>query len=487
MWIALLINGGFMDNLTQVWDQVKEILFLEIATVQFNTWIKPIVPMTVLDNVIYLKALSKFVKKIVSEKYIESIEYNFQMVLGKPVKVIIIDHTDEIYDKILDKSLADSPKSIEKKDDPMQISFADVNNIQSEPIKSCRSNLNPKYTFDNFVRGNSNDYALTVALEVAKNPGKKYNPLFIYGGSGLGKTHLMQAIGNEILKNNPNAKVIYITSENFMNEFISTITDNKNSVINSNLFRDKYRNADVLMIDDIQFISGKEGTQIEIHNTFNSLWEGKKQIILTSDKLPSEIENLEERLVSRFNSGIKVDIQQPDFETRVAILQHKIKMDRFNLIPNKVIEFIAENITSNIRELEGAIISVEALKQHENPNKIISEDEFLEIAKRALAVKEKKKKTISLELIKDVVTKYYKLEKDDLVSKSRQKNIAEPRQIAMHLSRQLTTFSLVKIANSFNRDHSTIMHGDEKIEKMRKENPNLDKEIKAIISMLEND
>ena len=297
----------------------------------------------------------------------------------------------------------------------------------------------------------------------------------------------MQAIGNKILEENPEKKVIYITSENFVNEFISTITDNRNSVKNSQSFRNKYRNCDVLMIDDIQFISGKESTQEEIFHTFNSLQQAKKQIIFTSDKRPEEIKGLEDRLVTRFSGGIIADIQKPDFETRVAILQHKINMDKYD-VPMNVVEFIAENVTSNIRNLEGAILRVMAMYNLEKTSlkRELDDEEFLEVAKKALAVQEKAKKPITLELIKDEVAKFYGLEADDLIKQNRQKSISDPRQIAMHLSRQLTNLSLVSIANSFERDHATVIYGDDKVKKLRKMDPDINKEVEEIIAIIKN-
>lgn len=478
MFITMLITGGFMDELNNYWNLVKEKLYSEIANVHFNTWILPITPIKMdLDN-IYLNSNIPFIKKIVKDKYLETIAQHFHEIIGKRYNVVLLDSSDPIFNDVVYGKIGQQIKFDMPEDD--------VEVVSKKEKFSKKPNLNPKYVFSNFVKGNSNDFALAIAESVAENPGVKFNPLFIYGGSGLGKTHLMQAIGHEILKRTPNSKVLYITSENFMNEFISTITDNKNSVINSKIFREKYRNADVLMIDDIQFIAGKEGTQEEIFHTFNSLREAKKQIILTSDKIPAEIENLEQRLVTRFSGGIMADIKKPDFETRVAILNHKIKIDRLRSIPNVVVEFIAENVTSNIRELEGAIINVDAHRQIIYGDNAVNDELFLELAKKVLSIKEKKNKQITLELIKEVVTNYYKLGKDDLLSKSKKKNIAEPRQVAMYISRQLVNCNVVKIATSFDRDHSTIIHGDEKIAKLRLEDDRLNKDIENIIAKIKN-
>lgn len=479
-----------MNDLDQVWDKVKEELFLEMIEVHYNTWIKPLIPLKKKDSTVYIYSTVSFVNYIVNNKYKKSIEEKLIKILNEDINLVLLDPKDDLFNELINE------KNDEESQNPGQIKFnlslplEEVDkrvNTKTPDTYLYRNSLNKKYTFSNFVRGKSNDLALAIATSVSENPGNLYNPYFIYGNSGLGKTHLMQAIGHKILEDSPDKKVIYITSENFMNEFISTITDNKNSVTNSQIFRDKYRNCDVLMIDDIQFISGKESTQEEIFHTFNSLQQDKKQIIFTSDKRPEEIKGLEERLVTRFNGGMIADIQKPDFETRVAILKHKINMDRYD-VPNNVIEFIAENVTSNIRNLEGAILKVMAfynLKKKTSSGEI-SDEEFLEIAKQALAIKEKKQKPITLERIKEVVAKYYNLEPEDLIKQNRQKNISDPRQIAMHLSRQLTNLSLVKIADSFKRDHATIIYGDDKVKSLIEKDPETRKDVENIIAILKN-
>lgn len=470
-----------MDDLNLLWSQVSNELFKKMIGAHYNAFIRPLSPIKLDEGTLYINAVTSMIKNVVSNKYSEPIQAEFSKILNEDIRVVFLDPKDPNFNliqkdqKVYDSGQVGLIKDISKEEEVSK----------KDNFSFYNSSLNPRYTFDNFVKGKSNDFALAVATSVAEEPGTNYNPLFIYGGSGLGKTHLMQAIGHAILEREREAKVLYITSENFMNEFISTITDSKNSVINSQKFRDKYRNADVLMIDDIQFIAGKEGTQEEIFHTFNSLREAKKQIILTSDKVPKDIKNLEERLVTRFEGGILADIQLPDYETRVAILKHKMKMDKIGPVPNNVIEFIATNITSNIRELEGAIIKVMAyynLKYKDNPN--ISDENFLEITKQALAIEEKKPKEITLSYIKEVVANYYEISVDDLISTSRQQNIARPRQVAMYLSRKMTNLSLIKIANSFDRDHSTVMHGTDKIEKLMESSLEFSKEISEIKSII---
>ncbi|HJC99482.1 MAG TPA: chromosomal replication initiator protein DnaA, partial [Candidatus Dwaynia gallinarum] len=329
-----------------------------------------------------------------------------------------------------------------------------VSSSNKEISNNFSTNLNNKYTFETFVVGNSNRFAHAASLAVAESPSKAYNPLFIYGGVGLGKTHLMHAIGHLINENNKNLKVVYITSEKFINELISAIKDDKNIE-----FRNKYRNVDVLLIDDVQFIAGKERTQEEFFHTFNALHESNKQIILSSDRPPKEIKTLEERLCSRFEWGLIADIQPPDYETRIAILRKKADVDKLN-IPNEVLIYIATKIKSNIRELEGALLRVVAYTNLTNSN--VS----LDLAKEALKdlINTKNSKTITIEYIQETIANYFDLNIEMLKSQRRTQNIAFPRQIAMYLCRKLTDSSLPKIGENFGgRDHTTVIHAYEKI------------------------
>lgn len=319
------------------------------------------------------------------------------------------------------------------------------------------ANLNPKYTFDTFVVGANNNLAHAASLAVAESPGEIYNPLFIYGGVGLGKTHLMHSIGHFILKNNPAAKVLYVTSEKFTNELIDAIR-NKNN-FSPTEFREKYRNNDVLLIDDIQFIIGKESTQEEFFHTFNALYEAKKQIIISSDKPPKEIETLEERLRSRFEWGLTVDIQSPDYETRMAILRKKEEMEGYN-IDNEVIKYIATNIKSNIRELEGALTKIVALSRLDN------KEITVELAEEALKdiISPNDKREVTPELVIQVVADHYGITPLDISSQKRNKEIVYPRQIVMYLCRDMVGTPLQMIGKYLGgRDHTTIIHGIEKI------------------------
>ena len=318
--------------------------------------------------------------------------------------------------------------------------------------------LNPRYTFDTFVVGANNNLAHAASLAVAESPGEIYNPLFIYGGVGLGKTHLMHSIAHFILKNNPKAKILYVTSEKFTNELIDAIR-NKNN-ISTTEFREKYRNNDVLLIDDIQFIIGKESTQEEFFHTFNALYEAKKQIIISSDKPPKEIETLEERLRSRFEWGLTVDIQSPDYETRMAILRKKEELEGYN-IDNEVIKYIASNIKSNIRELEGALTKIVAL------SKLDRKEINLDLAEEALKdlISPNGTQEVTPELIIQVVADHYGVTPLDLASQKRSKDIVYPRQIAMYLCRSMVDTSLQHIGKCLGgRDHTTIIHGIEKVE-----------------------
>ena len=345
------------------------------------------------------------------------------------------------------------------------ISTPDLANPQpvvKEPVESLNSliikaGLNPKYTFETFVVGDNNNFAHAASLAVAESPGDTYNPLFLYGGVGLGKTHLMQAIGNYIIKQNPSLKVMYVTSEIFTNELIESIKTEKNTS-NKN-FREKYRNVDVLLIDDIQFIIGKESTQDEFFHTFNTLREAKKQVIISSDRPPKDFETLEDRLKSRFTNGLLVDISPPNYETRMAILHKKGEIEGYN-IDMDVLEYIATNIKSNIRELEGSLTKLVAFsKFSKKPINVSLAEEVLRDFISPNAHRE-----VTPELIIQTVAEHYQISVEDLISKKRDQKIAWPRQIAMYLCRSLTDIPLTKIGSYLgDRDHTTVSHGCDKV------------------------
>ena len=363
---------------------------------------------------------------------------------------------------IIDEAGLDSLYKKEKEED---LSLADA-------LKNA--NLNSRYTFDSFVVGSSNDLAHAACVATAELPGEQYNPLYIYGGAGLGKTHLMQSVAHFILQQNRHAKIRYVTSETFINEFVDSIR-NKNNISPAE-FRKKYRELDVLLIDDIQFLIGKEGTQEEFFHTFNALYDNRKQIIIASDKPPKDIDNLEERLRSRFEVGLIVDIQMPDVETRMAILRKKEELEGYN-IDNEVIKYIADNIKSNVRELEGALTKVVA------KSRLVKQPITLELAEELLRdhITPSERKEITSELIIEVVAEHYNLKTSDLASVTKKKTIAYPRQIAMYLCRELTNVPLVTVGELLGgRDHSTVIHGCEKISTELQTNEQLKSTIESL-------
>ena len=431
-----------LEKIKEKWDQI--LLHIkeehELTDVSFKTWLLPTEPYDVKGNTLqilvpdihflgYIKRKYGFLLQITIEE-LTGIECELEFVTLEQVGA-----RQEEADKsqLINRALEVNRKVIQN------------------------ANLNPRYTFDSFVVGANNNLAHAASLAVAESPGEIYNPLFIYGGVGLGKTHLMHSIGHFILKNNPQAKVLYVTSEKFTNELIDAIR-NKNN-ISTTEFREKYRNNDILLIDDIQFIIGKESTQEEFFHTFNSLYEAKKQIIISSDKPPKEIETLEERLRSRFEWGLTVDIQSPDYETRMAILRKKEELEGYN-IDNEVIKYIATNVKSNIRELEGALTKIVAL------SKLNKQEITIELAEEALKdlISPNETKEVTPELIIQVVADHFGITPLDISSQKRNKEVVFPRQIVMFLCRSMTDTPLQAIGKYLGgRDHTTIIHGYEKI------------------------
>ncbi|WP_138204216.1 chromosomal replication initiator protein DnaA [Haloimpatiens lingqiaonensis] len=439
-------------HLTHIWEKTLNIIKGELTEVSFNTWIKSIIPISIDRDSLKLGVPNNFTKEILENRYKNLISNAVKVITSKSYNIDFIIASEEAVDA--------QPKEQIK---PEQ------SNIIVNP--EFTSTLNPKYTFDSFVIGNSNRFAHAASLAVAESPAKAYNPLFIYGGVGLGKTHLMHAIGHYVLENNPNSKVVYVTSEKFTNELINSIKDDKNVD-----FRNKYRNVDILLIDDIQFIAGKERTQEEFFHTFNALHEANKQIILSSDRPPKEIPTLEDRLRSRFEWGLIADIQPPDFETRIAILKKKADVENLN-IPNEVMVYIANKIKSNIRELEGALIRIVAFSSL--TNKEISVDLASEALKDIIS--NNLNKQITIGSIQDIVSSYFNLSVDDFKSSRRTRNIAYPRQIAMYLCRKLTDMSLPKIGEEFGgRDHTTVIHAYEKISNNLKKDTGLKSTIEEL-------
>ena len=435
-----------MNIVEQNWDQVLNKMKLEYCSsnISYTTWIAPLTVYEVKDNTVYILVKLKASLEHIQDKYL------------LPFKVCIAEVTGTEYEV---EFVTDSPKVIkEKKESSVQKTR--VNAIYE------KANLNPKYTFDTFVVGSNNNFAHAASLAVAESPGEIYKPLFLYGGVGLGKTHLMHSIAHFILDKNPKKKVLYVTSETFTNELIEALKNGKTAGNESAMskFRDKYRNNDVLLIDDIQFIIGKESTQEEFFHTFNHLHTSGKQIIISSDKPPKDIETLEARLRTRFEWGLIADISSPNYETRMAILQKKIELDhleKYN-IPNDVLEYIATNVKTNIRELEGSLNKLIALYKLNN-------NESIDIALAAEALKDiissDNKREVTPELILDIVSDHFGVSIADLKGGKRNAEIVFPRQIAMYLIRNMTETSLKAVGVILGgKDHSTIKHGIEKIE-----------------------
>ena len=423
------------NDLKSLWEKTLNIIKGEMSEVSFNTWIKSCEPISISSNTIKLSVPNSFTQDILEKRYKDLVVNSIEAACSKIYNVHFI--------------VASDIQEVEEKE---EIKTDDKSSVNVNDEMS--STLNPKYTFDSFVIGNSNRFAHAASLAVAEAPAKAYNPLFIYGGVGLGKTHLMHAIGHYVLQSNSNAKVVYVSSEKFTNELINAIRDDRNEE-----FRNKYRNVDILLIDDVQFIAGKERTQEEFFHTFNELHDANKQIILSSDRPPKEIPTLEDRLRSRFEWGLIADIQPPDFETRMAILKKKADVEKLN-VANEVMVYIATKIKSNIRELEGALIRIVAYSSL--TNRPITVDLASEALKDIIS--NKQNKNVTIDVIQDVVAAYFNLRIEDLKSQRRTRNVAYPRQIAMYLSRKLTDMSLPKIGEEFGgRDHTTVIHAYEKI------------------------
>lgn len=451
MWdcgkLSYFIRYGelLMDTVIEKWKDILQMVKEEhgLTDVSFNTWIKPLEVFAIENNIIYILVPSEQMGlSYINKKYY------------LPLKVAITETTGINYD--IQFILPDQAKTMN----------FNSKSASEEPVpsKGDHSNLNPNYTFDTFVVGNNNRFAHSASLAVAESPGEAYNPLYIYGGPGLGKTHLMHSIGHFIIDQKPNTKVLYVTSEEFTNEVIESIRNGNSTAMTK--FRDKYRTVDVLMIDDIQFIIGKESTQEEFFHTFNHLHTLGKQIIISSDKPPKDIETLESRLRTRFEWGLIADISSPDYETRMAILQKKIELDhleKYN-IKNDVLDYIAANVKSNIRELEGSLNKLIALYKLNNNNNPI------DIALAAEALKDiissDNRREVTPELILDIVADHFGITVADLKSKKRDSEIAVPRQICMYLMRTMTDTALKGIGAVLGgKDHSTVKYGVEKIAK----------------------
>ena len=441
------------EELNELLTKAKELLKNEVTKIAYETWIRDLDIESADNNNIVLIASNAFQKESILSRYHDLLKNTFNYITNRNCELQIV-----LKDDVTEEELK-------------------VAKQLSNPITSYPSTLNPKYTFDTFVVGNNNRFAHAAALSVAEAPATAYNPLFIYGGVGLGKTHLMQAIANEILLNNRSAKILYVTSETFTNQLINAIKDGKNE-----MFRNKYRNIDVLLIDDIQFIAGKETCQEEFFHTFNTLHENGKQIIISSDKPPKDIKLLEDRLKSRFEWGLIADISNPDYETRLAILRKKTQLENI-IIDDEILSDIATKIDSNIRELEGVL------------NKLIANASLtncqitIEMAEKAINdVVTKKDKVLSLELIQETVSKYFNVTVEELKGVKRSNDVTFPRQVAMYLCRNVAQLPLTKIGDGFGkRDHTTVIHACSKIEKEIQSNVSTKRIVESVKNILLSD
>lgn len=458
-----------LQTLIEKWDEIKEIVTKETETseIAYNTWLKPLDVYDIVDGTVYI-----IYSEDSESRMIALIEKKYKVI----IKNVIKDITGNQYDiKIIlpDEALKINSTKSENVDIP-----TNNNSAYISTSNYIDSNLNPKYTFSTFVVGRNNKFAQGTAYTVAEAPGEICNPLFICGGPGLGKTHLMHAIGNQIIENDNTKKVLYVTAEEFTNEVIECIKNSRNKSQQNDMtyFRDKYRNADVLMIDDIQFFVGKESSQDEFFNTFNKLHTSGKQIVISSDKMPNEIEGFEDRYITRFEQGITAEIKIPDYETRVAIIKNKME-NKNAYFPDDVVDYIATNIKSNIRSIEGAINKLYAYSNLENTE--ITIDNAKDLLDSIISPE--KPKEITPQLIIEVVCEHYGVTIEQLISKNRSQNIIRPRHVAMYLCTQETDCSQDTIAKLLDRkDHSTIINARDNIIEQLKTDKELQNQIETI-------
>jgi chromosomal replication initiator protein len=459
-----------------LWTNCIDCLQQELPAQQFNTWIRPL-QVDRNGTTLRLLAPNRFVKDWVAQRYLERIN---EIIVGDPqangvelVEVIIGSKKVAADNVESSEAIAVAPKANKKP--PQQTRSANNATADKKPAaRQARNDLNNNFTFDSFVEGKSNQLARAAALQVADNPGDAYNPLFIYGGSGLGKTHLMHAAGNLLLKSKPDAKVVYLHSERFVGDMVKAFQSNT-----INEFKNFYRSVDALLIDDIQFFAGKDRSQEEFFHTFNALLEGGQQMILTCDRYPKEIDGLEERLKSRFGWGLTVAVEPPELETRVAILMKKAEQSKIHL-PSDTAFFIAQKIRSNVRELEGALKRVIASAHF--TGKEIDTEFVREALKDLLALHDRQ---ISISNIQRTAAEYYNIKMADLLSKRRTRSVARPRQVAMALAKELTSHSLPEIGDAFGgRDHTTVLHACRKVVELKETNADIREDYKNLLRLL---
>lgn len=466
------------ENFMSIWSEALEILKEEISPVGYKTYVDVMVPRIADEHTICLLAPSNYHIDICKKRYLDLIQNTLQILTKRDY--IITFESKEIIPE--DNKYEDN--LIESTNEPLNFELTNekakttTNNEESGVAKEIITNLNPKYTFENYIVGSNNRFAHAAAIAVSETPGVKYNPLYIYGGVGLGKTHLMQAIGNELSKTHPETKIVYATGELFTNELVTALMNNKNEE-----FRKKYRNVDLLLIDDVQFLAGKDKCQEEFFHTFNTLFQSGKQIVLTSEKPPKDIMMLEDRLKTRFEMGLSVDIQTPDYETRLAILRKKMQNERY-IINDDVLVKIASKVKSNIRELEGVFNKLVAYSSFTNSDLT---DSVVDNTIESILVKNTK--VLTSKLIMQVVAKFFNIKVSDLTSDKRSNNVTYPRQIAMYLCREIANLSFPIIGRDFGgRDHSTVLHAYGKIKEeydKNTETKNVIEELKKSLSIEE--
>lgn len=460
-----------------LWEKCLDCLQDEFPSQQFNTWIRPLQAEQI-DSKLVLLAPNRFVLSWIAERFLDRIKELVSQFSDSSVLEVILDIGSS---KRLDPVKIEAPSSTHHKPQasaaPPQVSAFSGSSRSKAPaqeVPNHRSNINLNFTFDNFVEGKSNQLAKAASIQVAENPAVAYNPLYLYGGVGLGKTHLLHAIGNQIMRNNPNAKVLYLHSERFVADMVKALQTNS-----MNEFKRYYRTVDALLIDDIQFFAGKDRSQEEFFHTFNALLESQQQVILTCDRYPKEINGVEERLKSRFGWGLTVAVEPPELETRVAILMSKAEQLQLNL-PYEVAFFVAKRIRSNVRELEGALKRIMANAHF--TGKPITLDFVKEALRDLLALQDK---LITIENIQRTIAEYYKVKVADLLSKRRSRSVARPRQMAMALAKELTNHSLPEIGDAFSgRDHTTVLHACRKINELKQTSQDVEEDYTNLLRIL---
>ena len=461
-------------SIAQIWADIRATVADISDGPSWKIWLDQSHPRTLSENALVLDVPNNYTKEQIQTKYQKIMEESLSSICGKPMEIemTVVPQGSQEQTLFPEQAPAAPAQPAALAAEPVPAAPAPA----ARPAQEFDSHLSPKYTFDNFIRGKSNEEAYNFSMGVANAPAKSYNPLFLYSDPGLGKTHLMNAIGNYIHDHHPEMKILYISSETFTNELIGAIQHNTNEA-----FRNKYRNIDVLLIDDIQFLRKKESTQEEFFHTFEALKQADKQIIISSDRPPKELDTLEERLTSRFMQGLIIEINHPDFETRSAILRSMAEKDHIDF-PLEVIQLIATNVKTNIRELEGAYTKVSAYAS------LTKQPVTMELARKALKdldLGNSVDKVITVDAIMELVAARYKIRVDDLKAKKRTRSIAYPRQIAMYLTRELTDLSLPRIGECFGgRDHTTVLHACDKIADDKKSDANLERQLAKLTDEL---